>query len=69
MPQRLVELYPEGQAVEIRLADGGWRAGRVVRLDHPGVWVRLDDGSQWFVTNRRNIRTLPVPGEVNRPTA
>ena len=64
MPQRLVELYSEGQDVEIRLADGAWRAGRVVRPDHPGVWVRLADGSSWFVTNGRNIRPsahAPLP--------
>ncbi len=61
MAKRLVELYREGQDVEIRLADGGWYTGRVVRLDHPGVWVRLDDGSQWFVTNGRNIRAAAGP--------
>lgn len=65
MAQRLVDRYLEGQAVEVRLADGGWRAGRVVRRDHPGVWVLMPDGARWFVTNSRNIR--PAPGQADAP--
>jgi hypothetical protein len=65
MAKRLVDLYSEGQAVEIRLKGGGWQAGRIVRSDHPGVWVLMLDGSHWFVTNGRNIR--PAPGEPDAP--
>jgi hypothetical protein len=65
MARRLVDLYAEGQAVEVRQADGGWQAGRVVRHDHPGVWVLMADGTRWFVTNGRNIR--PAPGEPDGP--
>jgi hypothetical protein len=67
MVQRLAELYPKGERVEIRLRDEAWYAGLVVRHDHPGVWVHLDDGSQWFVTNRRSIRPAPEGAdEINR---
>lgn len=57
MVKRLVEVYRVGEQVRIWL-DGAWRPGVVIRLDHPGVWVRLDaDGSEWFVTNWRRIDT------------
>ncbi|MBE2234102.1 MAG: hypothetical protein IAE85_11455 [Anaerolinea sp.] len=33
-----------------------WLAGQVVGAQPPGLWVRLAEGSQWFVTNTRRIR-------------
>jgi hypothetical protein len=56
MPQRLVEKYAPGDKVEITLGDGVWRSGEIARHAHPGVWVKLTDGSMWFVTNGSRIR-------------
>ena len=63
MAHRLVEVYSEGQAVEIRLADGQWWAGRVVGRDHPGLWIQTGDGTCWFVTNGANIRPAPTESD------
>lgn len=54
-------MYRPGDRVEIyfeshREPEAGWQVGTVVALDHPGVWVETDDGTRWFVTNRRRIR-------------
>ena len=61
MPPRLTENYRVGDPVEIYLAgdDGeSWRPGKVMALQHPGIWVMtLDDRRLWFVTNGRRIRT------------
>jgi hypothetical protein len=57
-PRRLTALYPIEAAVEVRLSDGEWHHGRVARHDHPGLWVEIDEGAQWFVTNGRHIRPL-----------
>ena len=62
MAQRLVDRYPLHGRVEILLADERWHAGRVVAHEHPGVWVKTDNGRAWFVTNTRRIRP-----EENRP--
>jgi hypothetical protein len=56
MPKRLSELYAIGTHVELRLSDAGWSAGRVVAHDFPGIWVAIEKGGRWFVTNHRHIR-------------
>ena len=56
MAARLVDSYPVGTPVDI-LLDKKWVAGRVVRHDYPAVWVEIANGSYWFVTNGRRIRT------------
>jgi hypothetical protein len=53
---RLVELYPVESCVEIMLGEANWAAGIVIGHQHPGVWVRVQNGRSWFVTNRRRIR-------------
>lgn len=61
MPPRLSETYRSGDPVEIVLEIDGmehWLAGRVVGLQHPGLWVQLPGGSMWFVTNTRRIRPV-----------
>jgi hypothetical protein len=60
MPQRLVDTYRVGDAVEVFLGgptEGAWHAARVLALQHPGVWVQTADGGGWFVTNSRRIRS------------
>jgi hypothetical protein len=57
-PRRLTALYPITTPVEVRLTDGEWHTGRVARHDHPGLWVEIEEGAQWFVTNGRHIRPL-----------
>ena len=59
MPKRLSEQYELGDPVEILLEQAGrsdWLCGAVVGFQHPGLWVRLPNGSTWFVTNLRRIR-------------
>jgi hypothetical protein len=59
MAKRLVDEYSPGDPVEIFFAREEieeWRPGRVVSLQHPGVWVQTEDGAAWFVTNTRRIR-------------
>lgn len=59
MPMRLSETYRAGDRVEIAFDTDGsqqWLAGQVVGSQPPGLWVRLSDGSMWFVTNTRRIR-------------
>jgi 2-polyprenyl-3-methyl-5-hydroxy-6-metoxy-1,4-benzoquinol methylase len=64
--KRLTEIYEPGDKIEIRFsdqanqADAAWSSGQVVRLDHPGVWVKTKNGGLWFVTNRRRIKTSPA---------
>jgi len=59
--RRLASLYPVGTRVEVRLADDRWHPGRVTRHDHPGIWVVVEEGGLWFVTNGRHVR--PSAGE------
>jgi hypothetical protein len=56
MVKRLAELYQPGDQVELKLADGEWRLGQVVRHDPPGIWVATSGPCLWFVTNSRRIR-------------
>jgi hypothetical protein len=56
MAKRLIELYQLNDRVEIKLADGRWRPGKVTQHDPPGVWVMTLDDGLWFVTNGRRIR-------------
>ncbi len=61
MPPRLTDIYRPGQRVEVYFADPAvedWRPGRVLALEHPGIWVQTADGGLWFVTNRKRIRSL-----------
>lgn len=61
MPARLSETYRSGDVVEVMFdADGHeqWLPGRVVGMQHPGLWVQLPGGSVWFVTNTRKIRPV-----------
>ena len=54
MPKRLSEQYAAGDAVEILFEQAGWSEwlrGAVVGFQPPGLWVRLPNGSLWFVTN------------------
>lgn len=55
-PRRLVNLYAVGAKVEILVASGEWAGGKVLRHDHPGIWVQTRDNAQWFVTNGGHIR-------------
>lgn len=62
MPERLVDVYAVGDWVIISFKGSDrWLPGRVVMLDHPGVWVQTPDGRRWFVTNGRRIRKVEVP--------
>lgn len=59
MKKRLVEMYGMNERVEIFLNTihgEQWRPGRIIQHDNPGVWVEIDGGSHWFVTNRQRIR-------------
>lgn len=59
MAQRLTETYRIGDPVEIFFQDeedDEWRVGRVVALQHPGLWVLTEDRRLWFVTNGKHIR-------------
>ncbi|HEX6385322.1 MAG TPA: hypothetical protein VF177_11680, partial [Anaerolineae bacterium] len=62
MAKRLTELYQPGDQVEITFGHNEWQPGRVVRHDHPGVWVQTMDGRIWFVTNGRHIRRMKDEG-------
>lgn len=59
MTDRLVDRFAVGDRVSIRFSGElgeYWWPGQVVLLDHPGVWVALIDGGQWYVTNGRRIK-------------
>ena len=61
MAQRLVEQYKLYEQVEINLRTvmgEEWRPGRIIQLDHPGLWVETGEGVHWFVTNSRRIRKV-----------
>lgn len=63
MAERLIDQYPLGTRVEIKLADAIWVAGVVAHHQFPAVWVRTRDGRSWFVTNGTRIRPLPAGNE------
>lgn len=54
--RRLVEKYAIGARVRVQFGDR-WLPGTVVAHAHPAVWVELDDGRRFFVTNSRRIRS------------
>lgn len=59
MAKRLSEQYAPGDVVEILFEQAGWSEwlrGAVVGFQHPGLWVRLLNGSMWFVTNTKRIQ-------------
>lgn len=60
--KRLVEKYPIGTAVKIMLTNEKWVHGRIVRHQHPAVWVETADKQQWFVTNQRRIQAADKEG-------
>ncbi len=66
MAKRLVESYQVGDRVDLLFSNDEmeeWRAGRVVSLQHPAVWVQTDDNRRlWFVTNGKRIRPQVSPG-------
>lgn len=66
MPKHIFNQYIPGDRVEIVFAhrDGEWQPAVVLRLDPPGIWVRTEDGGEWFMTNTYRIRPL----EANLPT-
>ena len=61
---RLVDTFPVGSPVMVAFEDRcglpAWTPGVVVRHDHPGVWVRIPGGSEWFVTSGKRIRPRGV---------
>lgn len=62
MIKRLQEQFHQNQPVEIyfeRLER--WVSGRVVAVNHPGLWIETGTGHHWFVTNPRRIRPRPAP--------
>lgn len=61
MPQRIYDQYAPGDLVEIIFANSsqdGWQPAIVVRREPPGIWVRTDDGREWFMTNTYRIRAV-----------
>lgn len=65
MKERLDEIYRLHEPVEIYLKTvygSDWYSGRVVQKDYPGIWVEINEGSQWFVTNRGRIRKAAPDG-------
>jgi hypothetical protein len=56
MAKRLVELYKVGDKVKVTFGDGHWWLGEVIGLDHPGIWVAIQGGGLWFVTNAGRIQ-------------
>jgi hypothetical protein len=62
VPARLAEVYRAGDAVEVYFTDAEeWRPGVVVAVQPPAVWVRMEEGTLWFVTNGRRIRQEGPP--------
>lgn len=59
MSRRIYDQYAPGDRVEIVFANRGedeWQPAVVVRREPPGIWVRTDDGREWFMTNTYRIR-------------
>lgn len=66
MIKRLNERFKDREAVEIHLqtVDGArWTGGIIDGFSFPGVWVRTEDGTRWFVTNSRRIRSADRSNE------
>ncbi|HNS02378.1 MAG TPA: hypothetical protein PKM78_08370 [Anaerolineae bacterium] len=65
MTARLSETYRPGDLVEVLFEIDGvaqWLPGQAAGSQPPGLWVRLSDGSMWFVTNTRRIRPAGAAG-------
>jgi hypothetical protein len=57
MPKRIYDQYAPGDRVEIHFGgEAAWRPAVVVRREPPGIWVRAEDGQEWFMTNTYRIR-------------
>ena len=57
MSRRLVDRFAVAAEVEIQFQrHDDWFSGQVVAHQHPGVWVQLVQGGQYFVTNSSRIR-------------
>ncbi len=67
MAKRLVDLYLPGDEVEITFGGDDWWPGRVLKGDHPGLWVVTENERVWFVTNGRRIRKKPSTGSATAP--
>jgi hypothetical protein len=63
-PRRITDRYAPGERIEITFAGDAherWWAGVVLRPEPPGLWVQLDDGRAFWVTNSRRIRPKSTP--------
>jgi hypothetical protein len=59
MPQHIYHQYAPGDRVEIvfsNRAEAEWQPAVVLRREPPGIWVRTEDGREWFMTNTFRIR-------------
>lgn len=67
MPKHIYDQYAPGDRVEIIFSNRGedeWQPAVVVRREPPGIWVRADDGREWFMTNTFRIRPAAKPNRV-----
>lgn len=66
MPQHIYDQYAPGDRVEIVFPNRNddWQPAVVVRHEPPGIWVRTDDGREWFMTNTFRIR--PAASDTGR---
>ncbi len=64
--RHVYDRYAPGDRVEIRFGEGTeWQAAVVVRPEPPGIWVRTEDGREWFVTNTYRIRPMEESSSVD----
>ena len=57
MPKHIYNQHAPGDRVEIVFPNRDeWQPAVVVRREPPGIWVRADDGREWFMTNTYRIR-------------
>lgn len=62
--RRLNERFAPGEHVQIQFSGdphNRWWMGQVVAVHAPGVWVQLQNGQCFFVTNTRRIRPVASP--------
>lgn len=68
MAKRIYEQYHPNDRVQIifsRPKEDDWRPAIVLRAEPPGIWVRTDDGQEWFVTNTYRIRRDETVGRAS----
>jgi hypothetical protein len=59
VPKHIYDQYAPGDRVEIVFSNRGedeWQPAIVLRREPPGIWVRTEDGREWFMTNTFRIR-------------